>query len=250
MNQAPDIVPLSAFSPLTFTFRILERDFIGVAGPLFLAALIGQRGWLFLGVGLLDSTVAVVMLAAAWLPIGSLCTAGMLRFTLKVARGQGYGYRDLWSADASILQLMLLELAVYVGIAASFLALAVFMPREPGEPGSAEDGWFASIPSLAHALGTAGQVAVVLAIAMFWLVALTRTALAAVLIVDERMSVLRALARSVTLTRGNGGAIFLYGILVSMVSGLAGSAFAGAAWSALIVPGIVYVGLAVRGELV
>ena len=249
MNQAPGIVPLSAFSPLTFTFRILERDFIGVAGPLFLAALIGQRGWLVLGVGLLDSTVAVVMLAAAWLPIGSLCTAGMLRFTLKVARGQTYGYRDLWSTDATVLQLMLLELVVYVGIAATFLVLAIFMPREAGQPGTEAD-WFASIPSLAHALGTAGQVAVVVAIAAFWLVALTRTALAPILIVDERVSVFRALTRSVTLTRGNGGAIFLYGILVSMVSGLAGSAFAGAAWSALIVPGIVYVGLAVRGELV
>jgi len=130
------------------------------------------------------------------------------------------------------------------------LVLVVFMPREAGPPGAAEDEWFASIPSLAHALGTAGQVAVVFTIAVFWLVALTRTALASVLIVDERVSVFRALARSVALTRGNGVAVFLYGILVGMVSGLAGSAFGGAAWSALIVPGIVYVGLAVRGELV
>ena len=246
MNQAPSFVPLSAFSPLTFTFRILERDFVGVAGPLFVAALIGQLQWIVLGMGVLDNAVAALTLLVAWIPVGSWCTAGMLRFSLKAARGQGYGYRDLWLVDASVLQLVLLELVVCVGIAATWLVCAITMSRE----GAAEDGWFASVPSLAPALGTAGQVVVALALVVFWLVALTRAAIAPVLIVDARMGVFRALARSVTLTRGNSGAIFLYGIIIGLIGGLSGTMFGGAALSALSAPGIVYVGLAVRGELV
>lgn len=246
MNQAPTFVPLSAFSPLTFTFRILERDFIGVAGPLFVAALIGQLHWIVLGLGLLDDLAAVVTLVGVWIPIASWCTAGMLRFSLKVARGQPYGYRDLWSVEASVLQLVLLEFVAYAGIAATGFVLAVVMPRS----GSDEGDWLSSIPSLAHALGTVGQVAVALALAVVWLAALTRTAVAPVLIVDERLGVLRALARSVTLTRGNSGAIFLYGIIIGLMSGMTGTIFGGAALSALSAPGSVYLGLAMRGELV
>jgi len=248
MNQAPSFVPLSAFSPLTFTFRVLERDFVGVAGPLFVAALIGQLQWIVLGMGVLDNVVTALTLVVSWIPIGSWCTAGMLRFALKVARGQGYGYRDLWIADASVPRLMLLELVGYLAIAATFLALAVVLPRDA--QGTAEDDWLSSIPSLAPALGTAGAVAVSIALAACWLVALTRTVAAPVLIVDERVGVLRALARSVTLTRGNGRAIFLYGIIIGLISGMAGTMFGGAALSALTVPGIVYLGLALRGELV
>lgn len=246
MNQGLSFVPLSAFSPLTFTFRILERDFVGVAGPLFVAALIGQLHWIVLGVGVLDSFAAVVMLLGVWVPIGSWCKAGMLRFSLKVARGQSYGYRDLWRIDRALLQLMLLEFVVYAGVAASVFVLASVLSR--AEP--AEDGWLASIPDLSHTLGTAGQVAVAFALAALWLTALTRTAVAPVLIVDERAGVWRALARSVALTRGNSLAIFLYGIIVGLIGGLAGTVFGGAALSALTVPGIVYLGLAVRGELV
>ncbi len=246
MNEAPSFVPLSAFSPLTFTFRILERDFMGVAGPLFVAALIGQLQWLLLGVGLIDDLAAVVLLLAVWLPMGSWCTAGMLRFSLKIARGQSYGYRDLWSIDATVLQLMLLQLVAYVAIAATVFVLAIVTPRT----GTEEADWLASIPSRAHALGTAGQLAVAFALAGVWLVVLTRTAVAPVLIVDERAGVFRALARSVALTRGNSVAIFLYGIIVGLIGGMASTIFGGAVLSALSAPGIVYLALAVRGELV
>jgi len=246
MNQASDVVLLSAFSPLTFTFRILERDFTGVAGPLFVAALSGQLHWIVLGLGLFDNVWAVLTLVALWIPIGSWCTAGLLRFSLKVARGQAYGYQDLWSVDASVLQLLLLELVVYVGVAATVFVLAFVLPREAGSDGD----WLSGLPSLAPALGTVGQVAVSLVLAVCWLVLLTRTAIAPVLIVDERVGVFRALARSVALTRGNGGAIFFYWIIIGMIGGMAGPMFGSAALSALTVPGIVYVGLAVRGELV
>ena len=246
MNQAPAIVPLSGFSPLTFTFRILERDFTGVAGPLFVAALAGQLHWIILGFGVLDSVWAVLTVVALWIPIGSWCTAGMLRFALRVARGQPYGYHDLWAVDATVLQLLLLELIGYASVTATFLVLASVMPREA----AADDDWLSNVPSLAPALGTAGQVAVALVLGVLWLVLLTRTAIAPVLIVDERVGVFRALVRSVALTRGNGRAIFLYWIIIGMIGGMAGAMFGGAALSALTVPGIVYVGLAVRGELV
>lgn len=250
MNQAPSFVPLSAFSPLTFTFRILERDFVGVAGPLFVAALIGQLQWIVLGIGVLDNVAAALILAVVWIPIGSWCTAGMLRFSLRIARGQAYGYRDLWLVDASVLRLILLELVGYAAIAASFLVLFIVLPRETEPAGALEDDWFSSVPSLAPELGTAGGVAVSIALAVCWLVALTRTVVAPVLIVDERVGVFRALVRSVTLTRGNSGAIFLYGIIIGLIGGLSGTMFGGAALAALSAPGIVYVGLAVRGELV
>ncbi|HEU5077461.1 MAG TPA: hypothetical protein VFU02_24885, partial [Polyangiaceae bacterium] len=179
-------------------------------------------------------------------PIGSWCTAGMLRFSLKVARGQRYGYHDLWMVDASVLQLMLLEIVVYVGIALTVLVFAIILPR----PDPSDGDWLSSIPSVAPALGTAGQLVVAFALAFFWLAAFTRAAVAPVLIVDERRGVLRSLATSATLTRGNGRAIFLYWIIIGLVGGMAGTVFGGAALSALTVPGIVYIGLAVRGELV
>lgn len=245
MNQARTFVPLSAFSPLTFTFRILERDFVGVAGPLFAAALLGQLHWLILAFGMLDSLLALVVVVV-WIPISSWCTAGMLRFCLKVARGERYGYRDLWAVDASVLQLLLLECVAYACIAASVLSFAAIVSRS----GTDEGSWLSGIPSLADALGTAGQVVACFALVAVWLAVLTRTIVAPVLIIDERVGAFGALARSVALTRGNGLAIFLYGIIIGLVGGMAGTMFAGAALSALTVPGIVYLGLAVRGELV
>ena len=87
MNTPTASVPISAFAPISFTFRILERDFVGVAGPLFVAAFLGHLDLVVLGFGLVDDVTVILAIEAAWLVIGSYAEAGMLRFCLKVVRG-------------------------------------------------------------------------------------------------------------------------------------------------------------------
>jgi len=217
-------------APISFTFRILERDFVGVAGPLFAAALLGHLDWLVLGLGLVDDVTVILVIEGAWLVIGSYAEAGMLRFCLKVARGQAYGYRDLRADPSSVLALVGLRLAFYAAMAASLLPFVLEPTRE--------------------LLGKPGLVVSCLLLLALWAALMTRTVIAPVLIVHERIGMLRALAKSATLTRGYGVPIVFYGIILLMIGGMTQKMVPGAVLAALAAPGIVFLGLALRGELV
>jgi len=182
-----------------------------------------------LGFGLVDDVTVALAIEAAWLAIGSYAEAGMLRFCLKVARGQPYGYRDLRADPLSVLALVGLRLAFYAAMAASLLPFVLAPTRE--------------------LLGEPGLVVLCLLLLVLWAALMTRTVIAPVLIVDERIGTLRALVRSATLTRGYGVPIVFYGIILLMVGGMTQTLAPGAVLAALAAPGIVFLGLALRGEL-
>jgi hypothetical protein len=230
MNTPTASLPMSAFAPISFTFRILERDFLGVAGPLFVAGFLGHLDWVVLGFGLVDDLTLALAIEAVWLVIGSYSEAGMLSFCLKIARGQPYGYRSLRSDASSVLALVGLRLIFYAALAASALPFMLELPRE--------------------LLGTPGLVVLTVLLLVLWAIAMTRSVIAAALVVDERIGTLHALARSVKLTRGYGAPIFLYGVILLMIGGMVQTLAPGAVLAAIAAPGIVFLSLAVRGELV
>jgi hypothetical protein len=246
VKQAPLTIPISAFSPIGFTFRLLERDFFGVAGPLMVASTLGHLDLLSLAFDLTESAWSDLVIVAIWLPIGSYCNAGMLRFCLKAARREDHGYRDLWIFDASVLRLIGLELLIYLATGLSVLMVCVGMPKD-----GAWGAWPAMqhIPDLAPTLGTAGQIALCSSLAVLWAIVGTRTAIAEVLAADERLWPWRALKRSFLLTRGHAMPIVLFGVIIFMIASLSQSVFAAAILPALATPGLVFLTLALRGEL-
>lgn len=230
MNTPTLTLPISAFAPISFTFRILEKDFLGIAGPLFVAGFLGHLDWVVLGFGLVNDLTLALAIEAVWLVIGSYSEAGMLRFCLKIARGQPYGYRDLWADGSSVLALVLLRLVFYAAFALTLLPFVLEPSKE----------W----------LGVPGLVLLCVLFLVLWTVGMTRLVIAPVLIVDERIDILQALARSVKLTRGYGVPIFWYGLILLMIGGLVQTLAPGAVLAALAAPGVVFLGLALRGELV
>jgi hypothetical protein len=229
--QVGPAAPLSGFSAIGFTFRVLERDFLGIVGPLFAAALVGSLDTLALGFVGFHSWVAVAALLAVWLPISSYTTAAMVRFCLRVARGQPYSFREVWVWPRGVPALVGLKLTVYAATGGVLWGLVLLAQRA--------DHISKVLPGL-----------LILAFFVVGATAFARFALAPVIIVDRDAGPLRALAQSARLTRRQVKAVVVYGVVLLMIAGMVHTVAATAVLATLAAPGIVFLYLALRGELV
>ena len=227
-----DAVPISAFSPIESLFQLFQRDFRGIIVPLFAAAVVANLDTLLLGFGLGSALGWPIVLAllALWFPIASWCVVGMLGFTLRVARCQPYAAHHLWTERRGVLRLSVLKLAVYVTIPLLCYAPAALLKER--SPGTSQLVAFAGFGAW-------------LLLALF---AASRLCLAPVVLVDRGVGAWRALCDSARLTRGNGGRIFVYWVVLSMIGGMTETIAGMAVLSTLATPGIVYLYLSLRGE--
>jgi hypothetical protein len=221
-------VPISAFSPLGFTFRLIERELRRVILPLFLAGFVATLDWLI--AAFVTTAYQQLIVIALWWPISSYCNAGMLSFVLRVARREPHQPREVWKLHGASGGIALLKLLTY-GLAAG----ALFGAAWAAERLSARSG--------------ALSVGFILVVFLVGVVVASRIAVAPVVLVDRRVNPLRALYDSVQLTRGHGLPITIYFIVLSMIAGFT-QTFAGfAVLATLATPGMVYLYLALRGEL-
>jgi hypothetical protein len=229
--------PISGFSPIAFSLRLFGRDLRGALVPLLACAVVGNLDLLvqrWLGPFLKWPVGEAVMWA--WFPIGSYCAANMLSLALRVARRQPYGFRDVWQYPPSLMRLMGLKLLLYAALTAASYVLF-------------------SLSELSTSLGNAVTVPIVSLLVLLAVFVAASCCIAPVVLVDGKEGPLRALAGSVQLTRGHATPIVVYGVVLSLVAGVLHSLgnWTARAGLALLVtlatPGVVYLYLALRGEL-
>ncbi len=233
---------LSAFSPLEFTFSMLERDFSGTLLPLLAAGALATADWTVLSLGLIPSGNDAVALLAVWTLPSCCFGAGMLDFCARIARRKPYSWRGLARLDRTVIGLAVLKLAFYGGVAASG-CLVQAMSGSDAEPASHSLGGLLGTVRQESPPGPALQGLVWLALVAVWVVVLVRTAIAPVLVAVEGMGPATALASSVRWTRGNAKAIGLYGVALLLLVGMGEALFTVAVAVALGAPGLVYLGL-------